>query len=115
MTRFFESKWNDGVFKARYIIVAVLFVVAIVGGIIASDIGPLTQAENYIDPDHPLIVLSEMVEENFSSTSSLKESLVIRVNWGVAGLDRSGVDKWDPKNKGVLIWDDTFTVSPKAN
>ena len=37
------------------------------------------------------------------------------MNWGVKGLDRDGVGSWDPEDIGKLIWDPTFTVTPKAN
>ena len=56
-----------------------------------------------------------MIEDNFDSTSSLKEALVVQINWGVKDLDRSDVGDWDVKDIGKLIWDDTFTVAPRAN
>jgi len=56
-----------------------------------------------------------LVEENFSSTSSLKEAIVIKLNWGVEGLDRENVGLWDPEDLGEIVWDNSFTVAPKEN
>lgn len=90
-------------------------VVGIAAGVIASGIGPLTKQEDYLPRDHPVIITQTLVEENFSSTSSLKEAIVIKLNWGVEGLNRENVGLWDPEDLGEIIWDDSFTVAPKAN
>merc|ERR1719326_825391 len=34
--------------------------------------------------------------------------------WGLKGIDRQGASKYDFKNKGVPIWDDTFDMSSAA-
>ena len=33
--------------------------------------------------------------------------------WGIAGLDRSTItDQWDSGDRGDVIWDDTFDITP---
>ena len=59
--------------------------------------------------------LQKDVELNFPSTTSLKDSLNVRLNWGVKELDRSNVGAWDALNAGELVWDETLTVTPRAN
>ena len=100
---------------ARYVLVVFFAIFGIGAIVIASNIGPLTEQEEYLDYDTPIMVTQKLVEDNFLSTSSLKESLVVRLNWGVKGLDRSDVGAWDPKDMGELIWDEDFNVAPKAN
>ena len=55
------------------------------------------------------------IEEEFDSAANVGYILDVRLNWGVKDLDRSDAGLWDPKKMGKLIWDDNFTVSPKAN
>ena len=45
----------------------------------------------------------------------MKETLVVKLNWGVKDLDRSEVGAWDPADIGELVWDDEFTVKPRRN
>mmetsp|Transcript_18887 Transcript_18887/g.21142 ORF Transcript_18887/g.21142 Transcript_18887/m.21142 type:complete len:303 (-) Transcript_18887:312-1220(-) len=35
--------------------------------------------------------------------------------WGIGGLDRSGISRWDAGNRGTLKWDDDFDLSLSAN
>lgn len=60
-------------------------------------------------------VLQAKIENNFESTSSLKETVVVHLNWGVKDLIRDNVSSWDADDLGVLVWDDEFTVVPAAN
>jgi len=115
MTRFFSGTYNKYIFKARYVIFVFFFVAGVVAAVIASDIGPLTEQEEFLSNSHPLILLQSDVEENFTSSASLKEALVVKLNWGVKDLDRSNVGLWDAKNLGELVWDEEFTVSPRRN
>ena len=78
--------------------------------------GPLTEQEEWIPEDNEIMVLSKEIDDNFSrAVEGLKKGLMVNINWGVKGLDRDGVGAWDPEDVGKLIWDDSFTVTPKAN
>ena len=46
-----------------------------------------------------------------SDTSSLRVYFV----WGIAGLDRSNVDQWDPTDIGKVVYDNQFDMSSEAN
>ena len=48
---------------------------------------------------------SEKQARMLQSSSDL-EALVVKINWGVKGLDRSGISNWDPNDMGKLVWDD---------
>ena len=41
--------------------------------------------------------------------------MVVKLNWGVKDLDRSDVALWDPEEIGKIVWDDGFTIAPRAN
>ena len=115
ITMFFSGPFDRCVRKGRYIIVFLFVVVGIFAAIIASDIGPLTKEEEYLPSDSPLMTLQKDVERNFFSTSALKDSLVVNLNWGINDLDRSDVSTWDVNDIGELIWDEELTVVPARN
>ena len=115
LTKFFAGKWNNVIFKGRYVIVALLGVLGLTAAVIGMQIGPLTEQEKLLPPDHPSMIVQELLEANFTSTTAAKEALVVRFNWGVAGLNRDNVGAWDPDDLGELIWDDTFNIYPPEN
>ena len=57
MTRFFSGPFNRCIFKARYFIVVGFVVLGIAAAIIASDISPLTEPEDYLPADHEITLL----------------------------------------------------------
>lgn len=55
--RFFGGIWNFYVFKFRYIIILIFTVWLVISIIIAVDIGPLTEEEEFLPSDHPYMVV----------------------------------------------------------
>lgn len=93
----------------------------ICAAIIASRIGPLTKQEEYIPSSDPYTLLQNEVEQNFvqlgafSSAANVRGPIFVNLNWGVKGLNREDTDLWTASQRGQLIWDEDFTVSPPAN
>ena len=56
MTRFFAGNFNKCVYKLRYLLVVCFALCGIVAAGIASQMGPLSKAEEMMPPDHPLVV-----------------------------------------------------------
>lgn len=54
---FFSGPFNNFIHKSRYIIVVVFVIIGIAAGVIASEMGPLTQQEEFLPNDDPLMVL----------------------------------------------------------
>ena len=115
ITRCFSGNFNMGVFKARYFLIVFFILLGIAAGVIASNIGPITEPEEYLPNEHELIVLQRDIEGKFTSSAGIKEALVVKLNWGVKDLDRSDVGLWDPQEIGKIVWDDDFTIAPRAN
>ena len=111
----FQLRLQSPVFKARYFLIVFFIILGITAGVISSQIGPLTEPEEYLPNDHELIVLQRDIEGKFTSSAGIKEALVVRFNWGIKDLDRSDVGLWDPDIIGDIIWDENFTVAPRAN
>ena len=121
ITKFFAGPYNRLIHKGRYFFVGLLALVGIGAAIIASDIGPLTQQEEYLPKTDPLMVLQKDVEDNFkpmgafTSAANVKGSIFVNLNWGVKDLDRSKVGAWAADEIGDLIWDDELDVySPES-
>lgn len=112
---FFGGPFNKCIKAGKWLIFAIFLVVGAVAAYFAAQIGPLTQQEDYLPDDHPMQVLQARIENNFESTSSLKETVVVSLNWGIKELDRENVSAWDADDLGKLVWDDTFTILPEEN
>ena len=121
ITKFFSTKFNNFVYKLRYLFTIGFILLGIGAGIVASHIGPLTSQEEYLPRDDLLMVLQDEVESNFVTLGSfvaaanIRGAMFVSLSWGIAGLNRQEVNLWDPSKMGELIWDETFTVLPEAN
>ena len=115
ITMFFSGPFDRCVKKIRYIIVFLFVIVGVFAAIKASGIGPMTKEEEYLPSDSPVMLLHKDIERNFFSTSALKDSLVVSLNWGIKDLDRSNVSTWDVRDMGELVWDEELTVVPAQN
>jgi len=54
--RFFGTKWNETVFKYRYLIITLTCAYTIFSIIKASQIGPLTKQEAFVADDNPVMI-----------------------------------------------------------
>lgn len=85
-------------------LVALFIILGIVAAVIASEMGPLTQQEEFLPNTDPLMVLQKEVEDNFkpmgtfSSAGNVKGNIFVNINWGIKDLDRSNVGIWDPED-----------------
>jgi len=115
LNRFFSGPYNRFIHKLRYIIVVVFFSFGVMCIYFGSQISPLTKQEEFLPNDHPMMVLLKDVETNYPAVGNQKDTILVSLNWGIAGLDRSDVGMWDSSEMGKLIWDDEFTVKPVEN
>ena len=115
VSKFCGGWYNKIVFKGRYVFIVLFFIIGVVAAIIASNIGPLTEQEEFLPNSHELVVLADDIGNEFPSAADIKDSIVVSLNWGIKDLDRDDVDTWDPSDMGRLIWDDTFDLTPARN
>lgn len=97
------------VYELRYIIIFAFFIWAIIAGVYASQIGPLTEAEEFLPRDHKIIVTSNLLRDEFDGQGD--EGLMVDIFWGVKDLDREGGSQWDASFIGKAILDDQFDLS----
>lgn len=111
--RIFNDKINPFVFKARYVILFLSLVWFVVTAIFAVEMGPMTKAEDFIDPDHPIMQPIKIITNEFG----VKESTgtPINVYWGVSGISKADGDVWDPTWVNTPIFDKNLDISPTKN
>jgi len=115
MTRCCAGPFNKVVFTCRYFFFIVLLVAGIGSAALATQMGPLTSLETMLNPDHPLMTPKKIMISEFVVGEGSPSSLEVSLTWGVKGMDRSSVGRWESANPGVLEWDDEFTVAPRRN
>lgn len=69
----------------------------------ALNIGPQTEVEEFIDPEHPVMVVYTRFLDNFTSAENQKSK--VNLYWGLTGIDRTGESQWDPVFIGEPVWD----------
>ena len=115
MTRCCAGPFNKVVYKCRFLFFFVLLVFGILSAAVATQMGPLTSLESMLRPDHPLMDSKKIMLGEFVVGEGSPSSLEVALTWGVKGMDRSSVGRWESANPGVLEWDDGFTVAPRRN
>ena len=56
MEVFFNDYWNNWIYKGRYFIIAIVIIWTGIAGWRASLLTPLTESEDFLPPDHELII-----------------------------------------------------------
>ena len=106
--KFFEGPWNSMVYKLRWLIIFVFLAWTIVATIFASQIGPLTEEEEFLPSDHPIMIIGKTLGDEFDGKSD--KELMVYLYWGVKGLDKEGGSQWDSNFIGKAIMDDKFDM-----
>lgn len=88
--------------KLRILFIIIFIIIGVVAAVISTGIGPLTKQEEFLPNSHEIMILMDDVGKQFSSASNLKDSIVVKLTWGIKGLDRSDVALWDPSDLGKL-------------
>jgi len=114
MERFFHDTWTPLIDRFKYPIL-VLFVILMGVGIgFATQLRGLSEAEQFMPDDHPLGVAGEWMTDEFRQTAA-DDTVVVTFTWGVSGIDREGINRYKPQEKGTPIFDSGFDPSaPQA-
>ncbi len=81
---------------------------------LATQLRPAKAAEQGLPEDHPFQRLWTISSTEFPASTE-NPATPVHVVWGVETMDRDGVNLLiDPKNKGTLIWDDSFVFDEAA-
>lgn len=111
--RFFRYRWSVWVNKLRYPLFAFALVLFGVSVYFATRLEPLTQEESFLPDTHPLLVSTQLIRDAFPSADG-QYNVVAILFWGVLGVDRSSVSRYDPEEIGKAVYDDSFDLKPAA-
>ena len=84
---FFGGVWNSNVAKYKYIIIFVFLIWTGVASYLASQMGPLTEEEEFLPADHPISQNTKILTERFGGNTDYSE-LKIVIHFGVKELDK---------------------------
>ena len=97
------------VFKCRYFIIFIFVIWTVFAVDRSLNLGPLTQREEYLPTDHPLIKTRDTIENDFVAGGGTN-SIIVSIFFGIKDIDKSKVSMWDPTNLGEVIYDDDFDM-----
>ena len=98
------------VFRCRYCIILIFVLWTVFAVDRAKSIGPLTQREEYLPLDHPLIINRDIIESEFAAGSNAN-SIRVSMYFGVKDINKEQVSMWDPDDLGEVIFDDDFDMT----
>lgn len=99
------------IFKARFIIIAIVIIWTGIAGWRAALITPLTKDEDFLPEDHWITKAANLISTGFNQGGS-EEGVRVSLVWGLKDLDKSEVSRWDPKHPGDIVFDDKFSIAP---
>lgn len=107
--KFFDTKINDFTksLPGRIGVISVSFIWFVVAIILTSKLEPLSEMEEWIDPDHEIMTVFTKIFNEFPPPPSRKPKLTYM--WGAKELDRTETNFFNITFKGNVTWDENFT------
>ena len=111
--RFFHGPFHSFVSsRARYPLVAGFLALLVTGAMLAARLETPAQQEQWYPSDHMMQAFSNNRRRFMSSDED--RVVAIDILWGLDGMDISGVDRWNPRQRGVLRNIEAFDASSEA-
>jgi len=110
----FDGFWNNLLHKFRWVIIGVILVWSLVSAGFTSQLGPLTEQEEFLPADHPAMLAINLSRDTFYSGAS-DVAIYIQIYWGIDSIDKSSIPSWDATAIGEIVWDDSMDISPVEN
>jgi protein dispatched 1 len=107
--RLFHGFWMRAIYRGRWYLLAFFAGLLALGTYYTSTLAPPIEEEEWFPKSHMLqqaITLSSTAGPYKSSSEDTTATL--HMVWGVKGMDISGLERWQVKNRGNIIWDDSF-------
>jgi len=114
ISRFFEEKVTPFMLSGRnrIIIGVVLLIWVIISIIFVSRLQPTTNAEEFLDENHPLQIGATILDREFEKTEQDAPSKIY-LTWGLEDANRKGVNQlFDPEFVGTPTFAENFVFSP---
>ena len=112
--KFFGNYWTRGINKIKFFIMPLMLIWVGIAAWRASMLDRADEALQRLRKDHWLYKLEKVLTDDMHKTSDAS-LLNVYLVWGISGLDRSDVDRWDSTDIGKNIYDTDFDMSSEAN
>jgi len=97
--------------------IPIIIFVAIWAGIAVwriTNFEPDPEALQMLPDSHRLTKLRDGVRNDYH-TGEDDNTIQVSFVWGIKGISKKGVSKWDPSNRGTNVYDDDFDMSSTTN
>lgn len=113
---FFEKKWTEYTYKFRIPILIAFAIWVAIAIWRTTKLTPVEEEEEFLPDSLETIYASNLIKEDFH-ISSVDRSVTLNVFYyfGLKDIDREGISKWDAEDRGKLIYDEDFDLSPPEN
>jgi hypothetical protein len=108
--KFFDGYWNDKVRKFRWGIIIFGFCIAIYAGVRSKEIKGLSRMEDYFAKTHYLSVALIKNKDGFNE-GGVAQGITVDIMWGLKGINKDSVDKFNASDIGTAIWDNEFDIT----
>ena len=112
--RFFAGPWNTAVHKARWVLVLIGLGVAGYAGYRSTEIEGLKTLEVYFPDWHRTTHGYQAVISGFND-GAFGQTIAVDFMWGVEGINKTLVDRYNASDIGTVIWDPEFDLTPPEN
>ena len=85
----------------------------VISVIYASKITPPNVDQIFLPDSEKIVIALKKINEFTNSKDD--EQLMVNILWGLKGINKEGIDKYDTSDLGKLIWDDNFDITEEHN
>ena len=107
---FFGTKYTTFIQKTRILIIIICLGSAGYAGYRSTEIEGLSTMEQFFQPDH-MLTMGFYKSINGFLEGDQGQSIIVDIMWGVHGIDKTGVDRFNASQIGTSIWDNDFDMS----
>ncbi len=107
--KFFHGPWTRWMNVVKFPLIALGAL--LIGGSIycATQLESPTEPENFLPPDHPVLVAFNLVTDAFPARDS-NNNVNVNIVWGLKGIDRRGTSRYNSSDIGRPVLDETFSL-----
>jgi len=107
--RFFNGFWTNWTMKLRYPLIVIAAAIIAVSVWLATKLETPPEAEKFLPDDFPAQKASLIVRNAFPAFDD-SNNVNVHVVWGLSGIDREGIGRYNFEDVGEPILDDDFSL-----
>ncbi len=80
----------------------------------STNLKPLSKAEEFLPAEH-WSMQGWKLSQNAFNQGNQDEKMSVDLYFGADHIDKTEASLWDPNQYGDIVWNEDFTLAPKAN